>query len=60
MTVIYTGIGEYDKALEYLEQAFEMREGWLVLLQVEPLYDSLRKEPRFLEVLEKMNFPEIE
>ncbi|MCK5461374.1 MAG: hypothetical protein KAI95_00110, partial [Bacteroidales bacterium] len=39
LTVIYTGIGEYDKALEYLEQAFEMREGWLVLLQVEPLYD---------------------
>ncbi|KPL26420.1 MAG: hypothetical protein AMS23_01785 [Bacteroides sp. SM1_62] len=59
-TVIYTGLGEYDKALEYLEQAYETREGWLVLMQVEPLYDSLRKEPRFQEILDKMNFPEIE
>jgi len=59
-TVIYTGIREYDKALEYLEQAYETREGWLVLLQVEPLYDSLRNKPRFQEIMEKMDFPEIE
>ena len=57
-TVIYTGLGEYDKALEYLEQAYETREGWLVLMQVEPLYDSLRKEPRFQDLIERMNFPD--
>lgn len=59
-SVVYTGLGEYDKALDYLELAYKTREGWLVLIQVEPLYDSLRKELRFQEILEKMNFPEIE
>ena len=56
-TVIYAALGEFDKALDYLEQAYEEREGWLVLLQVEPLYDNLRDEPRFQAILEKMNFP---
>ena len=60
LTVMYTGLGEYDKALDYLEQAYDTREGWLVLLQVEPMYDSLRNDPRFQDILEKMNFPEID
>ncbi len=58
-TMIYAGLGEYDKALDSLEQAFERREGWLMLLQVEPMYDSLRNNPRFKAIQEKMNFPSI-
>ena len=56
-TMLYAALGEYDTALDYLEQAFDKREGWLVLLQVEPMYDILRDEPRFKAIQEKMNFP---
>lgn len=59
-TVIYAALGEYDTALDYLEQAYEEREGWLVLLQVEPLYDNLRDEPRFQAIQEKMDFPPVQ
>jgi TolB-like protein len=58
-TVIYAALGDHERALDYLEQAYQEREGWLVLLQVEPLYDDLRDEPRFQAIQEKMNFPPI-
>jgi len=56
-TVIYAALGDYETALDYLEKAYETREGWLVLLKVEPLYDNLRSEPRFQAILERMQFP---
>ena len=59
-TVIYAALGEYDRALDYLEQAYYQREGWLVLMQVEPMYDNLRDEPRFQAILEKMNYPPVQ
>lgn len=57
-TVIYAALGDFPTALDYLEQAYEQREGWLVLLNEEPVYDNLRSDPRFQAVLEKMNFPD--
>jgi TolB-like protein/Flp pilus assembly protein TadD len=54
---IYVGIGEKDKAFEILDKIYEQREAWLDLLQVEPMYDNLRSDPRFRDLLEKMRFP---
>jgi hypothetical protein len=55
-------LGETEKALEildcFLEQAFNDREGWLVLLKVEPLFDNLRTDPRFQRIQDQMNFPD--
>jgi hypothetical protein len=44
--------------MEYLEKAYRDHEGWLMLLKVEPMYDSLRTDPRFQAILEKMDFPD--
>jgi len=55
---IYIGLGEKDKAFEWLEKTYEQREAWLDLLQVEPMYDSLRSDPRFQDLVERMNFPD--
>ena len=57
-TILYMALGETDKALDWLEKAYEQREGWLVTLKVEPMYDPLLSEPRFQTILEKMNFPD--
>jgi len=54
---IYAGLGEIDKAFEWLEKTYERREAWLDLLQVEPMYDNLRTDPRFQDLVERMNFP---
>jgi hypothetical protein len=40
-----------------LEQAYEKRDGWLMFLKVDWSYDTLRSDPRFQALLEKMKFP---
>lgn len=52
---VYVGLGETNRALELLEQAWQQREGRLAWLKVEPKYDPLRGEPRFQNLLKRMN-----
>ncbi len=52
---VWTGLGEKNKALEYLEKAYEERESFMGWLRVWPVFDSLRPEPRFQALLKKMN-----
>jgi adenylate cyclase len=54
IAIIYTGLGEKDKALEFLEKAYEERDHWMYNLKVIPYVDSLRSDPRFTALLEKM------
>jgi TolB-like protein/Tfp pilus assembly protein PilF/predicted Ser/Thr protein kinase len=52
--LIYTGLGEKDKAFEWLEKAYEDRDlgpG----IKVSPVYDPLRSDPRFTDLLRRMN-----
>jgi TolB-like protein/Flp pilus assembly protein TadD len=53
-SLIHTALEEKSKALDLLEQAFEERFGLMVYLKVEPLFESLRSEPRFQILLERM------
>ncbi len=53
--VISIGLGEYDRALDLLEQAAEERTWHLAILKVEPVFDPVRGEPRFQALLEKMH-----
>jgi serine/threonine protein kinase/Flp pilus assembly protein TadD len=54
---LYTNLGDKEKALYWLEEAYKFRQGSLVGLQAEVEFDSLRDEPRFQEIIRKMNFP---
>jgi hypothetical protein len=38
---LYTGLGNYDKAMQYLEIAYQGHTAWLLELQVNPAYDDL-------------------
>jgi tetratricopeptide (TPR) repeat protein len=53
--VVWSGLGEKDKALENLESSYVERDSALALIKVWPIFDSLRSEPRFQAVLKKMN-----
>jgi len=55
--VIHTGLGENDEALEWLERAYQDGNGWMAFLQVVPWLDPLRSDPRFQDLLRRMNFP---
>jgi serine/threonine-protein kinase len=52
--VMHIGLGDQDRAIEYLEKAFERREDALVSLKVNPRFDSLHSHPRFSELLKQI------
>ena len=54
LVMMYTALGEVDLAFEWLERAYEERRGWLVYLNVEPMLDGLRADPRFRRMVERM------
>jgi len=51
----YAGLGQTAKALHWLERAADERCAGLMQIKLEPLFDSLRDEPRFRAVLERTN-----
>jgi tetratricopeptide (TPR) repeat protein len=57
IAIIQTFLGEREKALDALEKAFEQRESWLVWMGVEPVFDSLRSNIRFVNLLERTGNP---
>jgi serine/threonine-protein kinase len=52
--VIYAGLGERAQALDYLEKAADEHFNLLVFLKVEPMFDSLRSEPRFSALVRRV------
>ncbi|MFQ5723265.1 MAG: protein kinase [Terriglobia bacterium] len=54
----YTALGENDQAIEWLERALEAHLGLLTVLGSESTFDPLRSDPRFQDILRRMNFPE--
>ncbi len=54
MALVYASVGDAEAACDALERAVEERCWSLVFLAVDPNFDSLRDEPRFQAVLEKI------
>ena len=55
---VYAGLGEKDKALGYLERAYREHSGTMWALKMDPECDPLRSDPRFQDLLRRMNFPQ--
>lgn len=52
--VIYTGIGEHQKAMDYLEEAVKNKRSAIIYLGVNPIWDPIRKNPRFKALLKRL------
>jgi len=52
--LIWTGLGETDRALEALERAFDERSSWMVQLRVDSRLDPLRVYPRFIDLIRRV------
>ena len=51
---IYVGLGEKDRAFEWLERAYLDRNWLMAFLKVEPAFDPLRSDPRFRDLLRRI------
>jgi Flp pilus assembly protein TadD len=54
IALVYTGLGEKDRAFQWLEQAYGERSGSVRYLKVEPRLEPLRSDPRFRVLLTKV------
>jgi TolB-like protein/Tfp pilus assembly protein PilF len=57
IALVYAGLQENDKAFEWLESAFQVRDKGLTYLKVDPCLDSLRSDERFTALLQRVGIP---
>ncbi len=57
VAMTYVGLGDKQEALAWLEKAFAEHATALDTLKVDPNFDPLRSDPRFQDLLRRMNFP---
>ncbi len=53
----YPRLGQKDKAFEWLEKAYQERSVGLLQLRVDPDFDNLRSDPRYKDLVRRINFP---
>jgi len=58
IAVIYAGLGDNQRAFEFLERAFREQVSSLVYLKVDPRLESLRTDPRFRELARRIGLPD--
>jgi eukaryotic-like serine/threonine-protein kinase len=54
---IHIGLGENERAIEYLEKAYEEHSHWLIYLHLDPSMDDLRHAPNFQDLLRRIGLP---
>ncbi|HEV8369081.1 MAG TPA: winged helix-turn-helix domain-containing protein [Pyrinomonadaceae bacterium] len=57
MAVIEMGRGNKDQALNWLNQAYSARSVNLIYLMVEPIFEGLRSDARFAELVRRIGLP---
>ena len=56
LAIVYLGLGDRARALDYLEQAYDNNSQWMPYLRGDRIFDPLRSEPRFVALLRKLGF----
>jgi len=54
---IHIGLGENERAMEYLQKCYEEHSHWLIYLHLDPSMDELRGNPRFQDLLRRVGLP---
>jgi tetratricopeptide (TPR) repeat protein len=55
--LVYAGLGKQDEAFQWLEQSYRDHDSSITRLKVDPLFDSLRSDPRFAELTRRVGLP---
>lgn len=55
IAAVYVALKDNVRALEWLDKAYQDRADWMVFLKVDPRFNSLHSNPKFIELLRRMN-----
>jgi tetratricopeptide (TPR) repeat protein len=55
---IYIGLGDKDQAFAWLEKGYQQHDFWLSFLKGDPIFDSLRSDPRFPDLVRRIGLPQ--
>jgi Tfp pilus assembly protein PilF len=58
LAAVYVALGDNNKAISLIEKDYHQRSNWLDWLKVDPALDPLRQEPRFKQLMRRLNFEE--
>jgi adenylate cyclase len=54
---VYAGLGDKERAFEWLEKGYAGRSDHLTQMKTESMFDSLREDPRFIDLMRRVGFP---
>jgi tetratricopeptide (TPR) repeat protein len=54
---IHLALGEIDQAFAWLRKAFDERSDHILVLGIDPIYDPLRSDPRYVQLLRDIGLP---
>jgi eukaryotic-like serine/threonine-protein kinase len=57
LAVLYTGLNDKDQALQWLEKAYMERSGGLLQLNADLIFDPIRSDPRFTDLVGRLGLP---
>jgi hypothetical protein len=57
IALVYAGLHENDKAFEWLEKSYQVRDKGLTYPKADPCRDPLRSDPCFCSLLQRVGFP---
>jgi len=57
IALAHLGLGDHAQALDWLEKAYEARDSHVIYINRGPRFDPLRSDPRFIRLLQRIDFP---
>jgi tetratricopeptide (TPR) repeat protein len=55
IAMAFLGVDDLDNTFFWLEKAYLNRSTWLGIIRIDPFFDNLRTDPRYVELIKKMN-----
>ena len=59
IAVVYTGLGDRDRAFEWLNKAYKEHSGFLLYIRSDARMKALQGDPRFQDLIRRMGFPDL-
>jgi uncharacterized protein HemY len=55
LAMAYTGLGDYDRAFYWIEQAYKERNWQITFIKLHPIFTPLHADPRYAELMSRLD-----